>query len=85
MLLHANWRTDPVQYGLPSNPQVFGRLCAAAGAHGILYPSARNSGKHCLALFPQNWRGSGSYVELMDPCPAGTTVRRLDGTAAGDD
>lgn len=79
ILLHANWRLDPVQYGLPSSPQVFGRLCVAAGIHAILYPSARNSGKQCLALFPQNWRGSGSFVELAGPCPPGTTVRRLDG------
>ena len=79
MLLHPNWRVDPVQYGLPSSPQVFGRLCAAAGIHGILYPSARNNGRQCLALFPQNWRGSGSFVELVGPCPAGTAKRRLDG------
>lgn len=84
MLLHANWRTDPVQYGLPSSPQIFGRMCVAAGIHGVLYPSARNSGKHCLALFPQKWLGSGSFVELADPCPPGTTIRRLDGNNAGD-
>lgn len=79
MLLHANWRIDSVQYGLPSSPQIFGRLCAAAGIHGIVYPSARNSGKRCLALFPQNWRGSGSFIELVGPSPPHTTVRRLDG------
>lgn len=78
MLLHSNWRIDPVQYGIPSSPQIFGRLCSAAGIHGILYPSARNTGKQCLALFPQNWRSSGSFVELLGPCPPHTVVRRLD-------
>jgi len=79
MLLHQNWRIDPVQYGLPSSPQIFGRLCAAAGVHGILYPSVRNSGKCCLALYPQNWRGSGSFVKLVGPCPPEIQIRHLDG------
>lgn len=81
-LLHTDWRIHPVQYGVPSNSQVFGRLCLAAGVHGILYPSARNGGKKCLALFPQNWRGSISFVELSGPCPPGTSIRRLDASSA---
>ncbi len=78
-LLNPDWRVDPVQYDLPANSQIFGRLCLAAGAHGILYPSVRTSERHCLALFPQNWRGSASFVELVGPCPPEVTVRRLDG------
>jgi hypothetical protein len=42
-LLHANWRMSPVQFDLPSNSQIFGRLASAAGVHGILYPSAKDS------------------------------------------
>ena len=52
-LLHSNWRMLPVQFDLPSNSQIFARLVSAAGLHGILYPSARQHGKSCLALFPQ--------------------------------
>lgn len=81
-LLHPQWRIHPAQYDLPANSQIFGRLCSAAGIHGILYPSARNSHRRCLALFPQNWRGSGSFVELIGPCPEEVQVRRIDGEAA---
>lgn len=79
-LLNGNWRVLPMHYDLPANPQVFGRMAAAAGLHGILYPSARASGKRCLALFPQNWAGSGSFVEVSDPVPDEARVTRLDGT-----
>lgn len=81
-LLLPNWRVNPVQYALPANSQIFGRLCAAAGVHAILYPSARNSGRQCIALLPQNWFESTSYVELVGPCPPQIEVRRLDGTTA---
>ncbi len=60
-LLHSNWRMQPSQYDLPANSQIFGRLRVAAGAHGILYPSAKDNSKQCLALFPQNWRASESF------------------------
>ena len=79
-LLHPEWRVYPVQYDLPSNSQVFGRWCLAAGVHGILYPSVRNSDRRCLALFPQNWAGSSSFVELVGPCPTEVATTRLDGS-----
>jgi hypothetical protein len=79
-LLSRNWRVEPVQYDLPSNSQIFGRLCAAAGAHAILYPSTRDSSKRCLALFPQNWKSSSSRVELAGVAPPEVLVRRLDGS-----
>lgn len=50
-ILSPNWRVQPVQYDMPSNSQIFGRLCVAAGVHGILYPSIRNADRRCLALF----------------------------------
>jgi RES domain-containing protein len=78
-LLHANWRMLPMQFDLPSNSQIFGRLVSAAGIQGILYPSTRDSTHQCLALFPQNWVGSGSFVEVMDPIPDGARVTRVDG------
>jgi RES domain len=78
-LLNPHWRVEPVQYSLPSNSQIFGRLCAAAGVHAILYPSVRDGDKHCLALFPQNWAKSSSFVELAGPVPCEVAVKRVDG------
>lgn len=79
-LLSTNWRVEPTQYDLPSNSQIFGRLCAAAGVHAILYPSVRDSSRRCLALFPQNWKGSSSFIELAGAVPPEVLVRRLDGS-----
>ena len=78
-LLHRDWRTLPMQFDLPSNSQIFGRIAAAAGAHAILYASARHEGNACLALFPQNWSGSGSFVEVMDGTPSQARLTRIDG------
>ena len=77
-LLHRHWRILPMQFDLPANTQVFGRIAAAAGMDGILYPSARHAGTRCLALYPQNWRDSASFVEVADPVPAEARVVRLD-------
>ena len=83
-LLHRHWRVLPMQFDLPANAQVFGRLAAAAGVHGILYPSVRHAGTRCLALYPQNWRDSGSWVEVADPVPPEARLVRLDaGTGGG--
>lgn len=81
-LLQPNWRVQPVQYDLPANSQIFGRLCAAAGAHGILYPSVKNSSMRCLALFPQNWKGGDSFVEIEGPTPPEASTARLDGESS---
>jgi RES domain-containing protein len=78
-LLHSNWRANPVQYGLPANPQIFGRLCVAAGVQGILYPSTRHAGRQCIALYPQNWNETSCCIELVGPCPPEVAVRRVDG------
>jgi RES domain-containing protein len=80
-LLHRDWRTYPVQFDLPSNSQVFGRIAVAAGVHGILYPSTRQADGRCLALFPQNWKASSSFVEVTDAAPSGARLTRLDGTS----
>jgi hypothetical protein len=78
-LLNPHWRVEPVQYSLPSNSQIFGRLCAAAGVHAISYPSVRDGDTRCLALFPQNWAKSSSFVELPGPVPREVSVTRIDG------
>lgn len=81
-LLDPNWRMVPMQYDLPSNSQVFARIAVAAGLHGILYRSARTESGQCLALFPQNWRGSESRIEVSDPGPAGAQMTEISGTTA---
>lgn len=79
-LLSPVWRMFPVQFDLPSNSQVFGRIAAAAGAHAVRYPSAKQGGTQCLVLFPQNWRGSSSFVEVVGAVPPGARYTRIDGT-----
>lgn len=81
-LLHPYWRAEPAQHELPSNSQIFGRLCVAAGVQAILYPSTRNGGKRCIALFTQNWRQSSAYVELDGPVAPEVRAVRIDGSEA---
>lgn len=81
-LLHSNWRMVPQQFDLPSNSQIFGRLAVAAGLQAIVYTSTKGHGKRCLALFPQNWAGGGSFVEVTDTVPEGAKLTRLDGNTS---
>ena len=76
-LLAHNWRLYPSQYEIPANPQVFGRLVVDAGFDGIVYASTKGP-KACVALFPTNFSGAESYVELADEAPSGATHTRLD-------
>lgn len=78
-LVSPNWRMLPLQFDLPSNSQIFGRLASAAGLHGILYPSARQLGKRCLALFTQNFPDSGSVIEVGDASPKEARLTRIQG------
>jgi RES domain-containing protein len=79
-LLHRHRRMMPMQYDLPANCQVFGRLASAAGLHAIRYPSARHEARQCLALFPQNWGGSACFIEVADTVPPAARLVRLDAT-----
>lgn len=79
-LLDPDWHVEPAQFDLPSNSQIFGRLALAAGLHGILYPSSKQSGKRCMVLFIQNWSNTGSFIEISDPVPKGVTRTRIIGT-----
>jgi len=76
-LLANDWSGWPTQFEIPANSQVIGRLIRDAGYEGILYPSTKGNGK-CVALFPENFAGSDSYLELADTPPDGAKYIRLD-------
>ena len=78
-LLGHNWRLYPSQYGIPSNPQVFGRLLLDAGFDGVVYPSTKGR-RDCVALFPVNFAESESCVEVADEGPPYAGKLRLDST-----
>jgi hypothetical protein len=70
-----NWRRLPMQYGLPSNPQIFGRLLYQAGYEGVLYPSVKGAGR-CLCVYPHNI--GQSRIRLADQPPESTTCPELN-------
>ncbi len=77
ILLAQDWSLYPVQYGIPSNPQVFGRTLRDAGFEGVIYPSTKGTAK-CIAVFVENLSGSESCIELRDPAPASVAHTRLN-------
>jgi len=79
-LLTPNWRTFPMLYDVPANPQIFGQIAMSAGIEGILYPS-KLSKQPCLAMFPQTFKGTSSFVELTGELPEQVSCRKLDGNA----
>ena len=68
-----------MQWDVPSNSQIFGRLVYDAGIEGILYPSAL-TGKDCLAVFPRNFANTSSFIVLDDPPPIEKVPTRIDAT-----
>jgi hypothetical protein len=76
-LLYPNWRAYPMHVDVPASCQIFGQLVSEAGIEGIKYPS-KYGGKDCLAVFPQNFSGTDSFVQLKDQAPPGVTRIRLD-------
>jgi hypothetical protein len=76
-LLHEEWRVMPMQFDIPSNPQILGQLVYAAGIEGILYPSVKTE-KECLVIYPENFCKSDAYVELDGGAPEGVINRRID-------
>jgi len=77
VLMLDNWRNWPTLYDVPAGCQVFGAVAANAGIEGILYESVL-TGRECLAVFPQNFLNSSSYVELSDPAPSDDVRTRMD-------
>lgn len=77
VLMLDNWRNWPTLYDVPAGGQVFGGIAVDAGIEGILYESVL-TGRECLAVFPQNFLNSSSYVELDDPAPSDDVRTRID-------
>ena len=75
-VLAQNWRTLPVQFGLPAPSHTLAELIRASGFEAILYRSTKGSGR-CLAVFPEQL-ASGSFVELADAAPVAVQHTRLD-------
>jgi len=82
VLDQRNWREWPMVYDVPSTCQVFGGLVMNAGIEGILYNSAITK-RECLAVFPQNFLNSSSFLELDDAVPSETVQRRIDSSNFG--
>ena len=83
-VLHApDWRSWPSLYDAPAACQIFGRIVLDAQVEGILYKSVLTE-KPCLAIYPQNFHNSSSYIELDDPAPPELIVRRLDSSNCKD-
>lgn len=78
-LLHPDWRQLPSQYDVPANSQIFGHLIYSSEIEGILYLS-KFTGKKCLALFPKNFIGTSSFIELNDEVPHEKVPKRIDAT-----
>ncbi|MEO7074154.1 MAG: RES family NAD+ phosphorylase [Ktedonobacterales bacterium] len=81
--LHRNWRTMPVQFGIPSVSQILASLALDAGCEAIRYPSSKGGGD-CLAVFPHCLVSDTSCVTLDDLPPEGVRHRRLDLNTADD-
>jgi len=79
-LLDPNWRFFPMQWDVPANPQIFGQMVMDAGLEGIVYPSVL-TGQPCLAIYPQNFANSASFVEIDDPLPANIVGKRIDASS----
>lgn len=77
-VLEANWRSMPVQFGMPSPSQIFAAMVLDAGYEAIRYPSTKGGGA-CLAIFPHKIVSDQSYIQLdASAVHAGMTCARLD-------
>lgn len=76
-LLTPEWRILPSRFDVPATSQIFGHLVYTASIEAILYCSKFTS-KHCLAVFPHNFKNTNSYLFLDDEPPHDSVPRRLD-------
>jgi RES domain len=77
VLEQRDWRSWPMVFDVPSTCQIFGRFVMNAGIEGILYHSAITQ-RTCLAIFPQNFLNSSSFIELDDAAPTAKVQSRID-------
>jgi hypothetical protein len=82
-VLAKNWRAWPVQFDVPANSQVLGRMLCDAGFEAVLYPSVKN-GQRCVAVFPTNLKRSSSFIGLSGRYPHSVAVHRLDAGSASE-
>jgi len=76
MVLKNNWRTLPIQFGLPSHSHILAELIKAAGYEAILYKSTKGPG-NCLAVFPSQM-DQRSYVEVAGKVLPSVKHKKLD-------
>jgi RES domain len=77
VLEQSDWRNWPMVYDVPSTCQVFGSFVMNAGIEGILYSSTITQ-RASLAIFPQNFLNSSSFIELDDAVPDAKVQSRID-------
>ena len=78
IIYSVDWRKSPNLYNVPAPSQIFGQLAKDAGIEAILYRSTKKSRAGlCIAVFPENFKNSDSYIELKD-CPKGITNKKID-------
>ena len=82
MALKNNWRTLPVQFGLPSQSHILAELIRAAGFEAILYKSTKGPGD-CMAIFPDRM-ADRSFIEIAGNVPSVVKHKRLDSSSARD-
>ena len=76
-LLLPEWREYPSRYDIPANSQIFGHLVYSAGIEGILYPSKLTQAP-CLVVFPKNFVGTESYIQIDDETPHKKVPVKID-------
>ena len=64
-------------FDVPAPCQIFGGIVKDAGIEGILYNSSITR-RVCLAIFPQDFENSSSFLELDDAVPLEAVQRRVD-------
>lgn len=77
-LYNKDWRLSPNIFETPAPSQIFGQLAKDAGIEAIIYKSAQKSRDElCMAVFPENFQNSESYLFLED-CPESIINKRMD-------
>lgn len=71
------WRAEPNMCGIPAASQIFGRFVRDAGFEAVLYPS-QQGGDECLAIYPENFRSSGSHIDVVGAFPTVATCTALN-------